>query len=321
MKKSIDIRTAARLGDETLYLIRLPLDRPGFEEFLGAWLLKNPRETALVDCGVTGSYTALKRALDELEAVPDLLLLTHIHLDHSGAAGSLCRDFPDMRVFCFEKAAKHLIAPEKLWAATAATLGEAMANAYQPPLPVPPERIVARDRLDAAWTVLDTPGHAAHHVSFIRDFAGARVCFGGEALGVVAGLDVTSWFADGARREGIRPATPPKYVPEIGRASMRLLGAQKWDLYCPGHFGAVPRGTLVERSLAQNEFWERRIAQALREGLSERETVATMLREDPELADIAFFDEANRIRETYFLGNSVRGFVKYFMERAEEKHA
>ena len=319
MNSYIDIRTAAQRGDETLFLLRLPLDRPGFEEFLGAWLLKSLRETVLVDCGVTGSYPALKKALDELGATPDLLLLTHIHLDHSGAAGCLTRDFPDMKVFCFERAARHLIAPEKLWNATAATLGEATANAYQPPLPVPAERVVPREQLDPVWTVLDTPGHATHHVSFIRDFAGTRVCFGGEALGVVAGLDVTSWFSDGVRRDGIRPATPPKYVPEIGRNSMKLLGEQTWDLYCSGHFGSVPRGQLVERSLAQNEFWEKKIAQAMRDGLSEGEMVSMMLRDDPELADIAFYDEANRAREVYFLGNSVRGFVKFFQEQEAAK--
>ena len=65
MAPYIDIRTAAKSGDETLFLLRLPLDRPGFEEFLGSWLLLSPRETVLVDCGVTGSYPALKKALDE----------------------------------------------------------------------------------------------------------------------------------------------------------------------------------------------------------------------------------------------------------------
>jgi len=316
MTRYIDIRTVAHSGDETLYLLRLPLARPGFEEFLGAWLLKSPRETVLVDCGVTGSYPAMKKCLDELGAKPDLLLLTHVHLDHSGAAGCLTRDFPDMRVFCFERAAKHLIAPEKLWNATAATLGEAMAAAYQPPLPVPADCVVSREALSAAWTVLDTPGHATHHVSFIRDFAATRICFAGEALGVVAGTDVTSWFADGVRRDGIRPATPPKYVPEIGRASMKLLGQYKWDLLCGGHFGATPRGQIVERSLAQNVFWEKKIAEAMSNGLSEHEMIELMLRDDPELADIAFYTEADRARETYFLGNSVRGFVKFLQEQA-----
>ena len=92
MTRTNDVRPVAAAGGESLDLIRLPLDgRPGFEEFLGAWLLRAPGETALVDCGVAGSYARLKKALDDLEAAPDLLLLTHIHLDHCGAAGCLCQ--------------------------------------------------------------------------------------------------------------------------------------------------------------------------------------------------------------------------------------
>lgn len=307
-----DNRLVAAAGAESLTLIRLPLaGQAGFEEFLGSWLLRSPAETALVDCGVTGSYAHLKKALDKLEAAPDWLLLTHIHLDHAGAAGRLCRDYPRLKVFCCERAAAHLIAPEKLWQATAATLGEAMAAAYQPPLPVPASALVAREQLPPAWRVIDTPGHAAHHVSFLRRFAGRRLCFGGEALGVIPGDGVASWFADGRWQGGIRPATPPRYVPEIGRESMKKLAAADWDLFCAGHFGASSDRTLPERALKQNLFWEETIAQALQDGLSEDETVELLRREDPELANIARYAAGAQSREAYFLGNSVRGFARF----------
>ena len=54
----------------------------------------------------------------------------------------------------------------------------------------------------------------------------------------------------------------------------------------------------------------------MRDGLSETEMVSMMMRDDPELADISFYDDANKAREVYFLGNSVRGFVKFFQEQA-----
>lgn len=309
------IRPIAQQGDESLSLISLPMDRPGFQEFLGSWLLQSPRETILVDCGVTGTYDSLKGALAELGAAPDLLLLTHVHLDHSGAAGCLSRDFLDMKVFCFEKAAKHLVNPEKLWNATAATLGEQMAAAYQPPLPIPAERIIGRDGLPAAWKVLDTPGHAAHHVSFLRDFAGLRICFGGEVLGVIAGQGCTSWFIDGVRRDGLRPATPPKYVPAVGAASMKLIASEPWDLFCAGHFGASRDRGLPERALDQIALWERKIALALECGLEESEIVTYMTLTDPELSDIKYYTPGDRERELYFLGNSVRGFIQYLSEQ------
>lgn len=306
------VRTVAARGDETLALISLPLGgQPGFEEFLGAWLLRSPRETVLVDCGVAGSYVRLKHALDKLNVAPGLLLLTHIHLDHCGAAGCLCRDYPGLKVFCCERAAAHLISPEKLWSVTASTLGAAMAAAYGAPLPVPPAAIVARERLPSAWQVIDTPGHASHHVSFLRAFAGRRLCFGGEALGVVPGEGAESWFADGRRRGGIRPATPPRYVPAIGRESMKKIAAAGWDLFCAGHFGASADRTLPERALKQSFLWEKTVARALAGGLSENETVALLRHEDPELANLAAYTESAQAREEYFLANSVRGFERF----------
>ena len=316
--KNNDIRLIAEGGGQSLVLISLPLAVPGFSNFLSSWLIRTPEGTVLVDCGVAGSYPYLKKALDSLGISPDLLLLTHIHLDHCGAAGYLCRDFPGMKVFCFERAAKHLINPEKLWNATAATLGTAMAEAYQPPLPVPAQNIITREQLPAAWQVIDTPGHAPHHVSFLVNLAGQRVCFGGEALGVVAGRGAEDWFRDGVRRTGIRPATPPKYIPEIGRASMKKLAAGQWDLFCCAHGGAVTDRTLPERALKQNQFWEKEIAAGLEKGLSEQQMIQLMVRDDPELADLAFYTEENHQREIYFIGNSVRGFVRFLTEQKQD---
>lgn len=306
-----NVKKIISYNGEELSLINLPMNVTGFSEFLSSWILRSGSETVLVDCGVSGSYSHLKAALDSLGAKPDLLMLTHIHLDHSGATGRLCRDFPGMKVFCFERAAKHLISPQKLWMATAATLGEDVSAAYQEPLPVPQEQIITRTELPQCWKVIDTPGHATHHVSFLRDFAGKRICFGGEALGVFAGEGVTHWFTDSRDRSGLRPATPPKYYPEIGRASMRLLANEKWDIFCAAHYGPSTDKKLPERALRQSELWEKTIIGALKDGLGEDEIVQLMLNVDPELADIAFYTPDNKEREVYFLHNSVRGFVQY----------
>lgn len=313
-----DIRLITESGGQSLSLISLPLAVPGFKNFLSSWLLRSSAGTVLIDCGVAGSYPHLKGILDSLGVSPNLLLLTHIHLDHCGAAGYLCRDFPSMKIFCFERAAKHLINPEKLWNATAATLGAAMAEAYQSPLPVPAQNIIGRNLLPADWKIIDTPGHAPHHVSYLLDFAGRRLCFGGEALGVIAGTGAEDWFRDGTRRSGIRPATPPKYIPEIGRASMKKLAAEQWDLFCCAHGGATDDRTLPERALEQNQFWEKKISGALEKGLSEQEMVQMMMRDDPELADLAFCTEENLQREVYFIGNSVRGFVRFLTEQKQD---
>ena len=310
-----NVKYMLKNNGEELSLIPLPLAVRGFSEFLCSWLLRSGSGTVLIDCGVAGSYGHLRGALDSLGAVPDALLLTHIHLDHSGAAGHLCRDFPNIKVFCFERAAKHLISPQKLWNATAATLGSALANAYLPPLAVPAENIIDRTRLLSCWKVIDTPGHAQHHVSFLRNFAGARICFGGEALGVVTGTGSESWFSDGIVRSVLRPATPPKYIPEVGRNSMRLLAEEDWDVFCCAHGGMSADRTLPARALAQNEFWERTIARAMADGMDEDAVVRLMTEKDPELADLKSYTPDDRAREIYFFHNSARGFMQYLAEK------
>lgn len=317
MISSPHVRQVAQSGDETLFLLRLPLEgQDGFEEFLSSWVLASPQEVTLIDCGVGGSYGFLQKFLQDWQLVPTSLLLTHIHLDHCGGAGYLLRDFPDVTVFCFEKAAKHLMAPQRLWEATAETLGTSMARAYQPPLPIPGERIIPREALPSCWKVVDTPGHAPHHVSFFRDFAGHRICFGGEACGVVSGTELVSWYADGRPHSYLRPATPPRYIPETGRHSMELIRDESWDLYCGAHFGALPDRTIPERALKQNLFWEKRISQCLTEELSEPQIIDVMLREDPELAAFSSFSDGCKKRERYFCGNSVRGFSRFLSEQA-----
>ena len=303
--------TVAERNGECLTLIALPLPVRGFHEFLCSWLLQDKDETVLIDCGVGGSYPHLKACLDFLGAVPDLLLFTHIHLDHSGGAGLLVRDFPDIKIFCFERSAKHLISPQKLWEATSATLGKELADAYEPPLPVPAQNLIPRTELHHSWKVLDTPGHAPHHVSFIRDFAGHKICFGGEALGVFPGTEAASWFKDRDVSDGLRPATPPRYIPDIGRQSMKKIDAEEWDLFCGGHYGSSTDRTLPARALKQSFLWEKTISEALNDGMTEDEIVRLMLTADPELQDINFYTEEDRDREVYFLHNSVRGFMQF----------
>lgn len=317
-----NVHITYRSDSAQLLLAPLELNQPGFRSFLCTWILLTPEATVLIDCGVAGTYPALRRALASVARTfpdahaPTLLLLTHIHLDHSGAVGLLARDYPDLRVYCWERAAKHLISPAKLWHATSATLGPEMAAAYGEPLPLPADRMVSRNELPPGWTVIDTPGHAPHHVSFIHGIGDIRVCFGGEACGTISGRESAEWFTDSVVREGIRPATPPRYIPEVGRASIEKLAAADWDLYCAAHYGSTTDRNLPTRALAQLDLWEKSIARWLGEGLTEDDMIASLLDVDPELANIRHYTDGDRTRETYFMRNSVRGFIGYLTARA-----
>src|SRR5215212_7860407 len=96
---------------------RLDLRHLGRERVIGSYLLETVDGLALQDCGPTTCADELKARLAErgLE-LTDLrhLLLSHIHLDHAGAAGVLVREHPGLQVHVSEIGAPHLLDPSRL---------------------------------------------------------------------------------------------------------------------------------------------------------------------------------------------------------------
>lgn len=174
-------------------------------------LVVDDGRAAVVDTANNASaervMTALARLGVPAEAV-DFVLLTHVHLDHAGGAGALMQRLPSARLLVHPRGARHIADPAKLWAGTVAVYGEAQARAlYGEIIAVDAGRIVeARDGLRITLgrrsiEVLDTPGHARHHVSYF-DHA-ARVFFTGD----VFGLSYRELDVDG--RASIWPTTSP----------------------------------------------------------------------------------------------------------------
>ena len=129
-----------------------------------------------------------------LEAIggeqPRALLLTHIHFDHAGAAGSLVRRWPDLPVYVHERGAPHLADPSKLVASAGRLYGgeEGLRALWGEVVPVPEEnlRVLSGGEtgVEGAFRVAYTPGHASHHVcylhepsgwAFVGDMGGARI--------------------------------------------------------------------------------------------------------------------------------------------------
>src|SRR3954451_1590764 len=138
----------------------------------------------IVDPGPASCCEALIEGLGPV--VPRALLLTHIHLDHAGASGVLCRRFPELVVYVHESGAPHLIDPSKLLESASRLYGDDMESLWGEVAPVPEERI---RRLHGGeeiegFKVAYTPGHASHHVSYLHvdtgnvyvgDVAGVRI--------------------------------------------------------------------------------------------------------------------------------------------------
>lgn len=168
---------------------------------------------AIVDPGPSSTLPTLQRTLAESGiAMSDVtsLLLTHIHLDHAGATGTLVRENPGLRVYVHEIGAPHMVDPTKLVASATRLYGDAMDRLWGEIAPVPSEALIALrggERIAAGGRSLDvayTPGHASHHVSyfshdtgvaFIGDTAGVRVVPGGFVLPPTPppDIDLESW--------------------------------------------------------------------------------------------------------------------------------
>jgi glyoxylase-like metal-dependent hydrolase (beta-lactamase superfamily II) len=247
------------LHTEAPGVVRVDLRWMGMAKQVASYLVSDGGELAVVDCGPGSTLAALLdgvRAAGYDPAAITHLLLTHVHLDHAGAAGALLRAAPRARVYVHPRGARHLAEPSRLLTSAARIYGERMDALWGTMLPVPQERMsvlhgggevrVGRRRLRA----LDTPGHAVHHHAYHDPEAG--LLFSGDAGGIR--LDGTPY---------VRPPTPPPDidVPAWRRsiARMRELDAR---VILPAHFGGTGDAAWhlddLEARLADWDAWSGR---------------------------------------------------------------
>ncbi|NTV11396.1 MAG: MBL fold metallo-hydrolase, partial [Zoogloea sp.] len=214
----------------------------GWEGLAAVHLVVEKGRAAVVDTGSNASLPKVLAALAEKGVAPeavDWVLITHIHLDHAGGAGSFMAAFPNAKLVVHPRGARHLAEPSKLFAGVAAVYGEERAKAlYGELLPVPVERIVeANDGLEldlAGRTirVFDTPGHARHHVCYFD--AASRSFFTGDTFG----LSYRELDVDG-RPSIIPTSTPVQFDPAAMHASIdRMLAESPVAMYLT-HFSRV----------------------------------------------------------------------------------
>jgi glyoxylase-like metal-dependent hydrolase (beta-lactamase superfamily II) len=296
-----------------LYLIPLPVPLAGFEGFINAWVYTGG-PVMVVDVGPAVSAGYLLKALTQMGIRHlDLILLTHIHIDHAGGAAAVASAFPGTPVVCHPEAAPHLVDPQKLWEGSLKTLGD-VAQAYQRMLPVPARQVWTSDQLDLQDLVaVETLGHSPHHCSFLV----GDLLFAGEAGGVC--IDV------GAPEPYMRPATPPKLYLETYLEGIDRLTECHPASICYGHIGWQP-GAVNLLNLHRDQLlrWRDLIApfHAADQGTEgSGGTLSAVYRHlmdmDPLLAGFERLDPAARNREQNFLINSIRGFWGYLDRLAQ----
>jgi len=302
---------AVRQVRNNLCLIDIDQALEGFRKFISAWFCRVGGAAILVDPGPASTIPCLVERLKGagVDRI-DHILLTHIHLDHAGGAGHLMKHFPDARVNCHPKGIPHMTAPQKLWEESKKVLGK-VAEAYGEMAPVPEASISWRERIPAGGTVIEaieTPGHAAHHVSYrVGD-----LLFAGEVGGVYVPLD-NGFYC--------RPATPPPFQQGTFRDSIARLAALDVSLVCLGHYGCRhDAAALFDRARRQLDAWVETVERHLRAGSEpfEERVLADLIATDPDMAGWAELPKDIQARERNFCFNSIRG-IRGYLEKEEGK--
>lgn len=212
----------------------LDLNFQGIPGAIASYLIPHSEGVLLIESGPGSTIPALQAGLRKhgyTEKDVSAVLLTHIHLDHAGAAGWLARQ--GAQVYVHPVGAPHLINPEKLLASAARLYGDQMEALWGEFLPTPAERLtVVEDNQvieigGVRLRVLDTPGHANHHHVYIYE----DICFTGDVAGVrMAGTGFI----------GV-PMVPPEFILEKWRESLLRLQQEyrqgSFTRLAPTHFG------------------------------------------------------------------------------------
>jgi len=281
---------------------------------IAAYLLKGADgAAALIETGPSSTRAVL---LDGLRAagvdpadVRDILV-THIHLDHSGAVGVLLRDeMPRASVYVHPVGLPHLVDPTRLLRSATRLYGDMMDTLWGEVAPIPPEKVTALEdgqtlRLAGhAVKALFSPGHAAHHVA-VRHLD-SNAIFTGDVAGVrVPDADVIN-----------PPAVPPEFDLEAWERSIdRLLALQPSALLLT-HFGRHPDARAHLESLRERlDAWTDLVRESLATGRPP-EDLAAELRTRDEGAPGTTAEGMAQLNLIAGYGMSVAGITRYLQKR------
>ena len=236
----------------------LDLRHLGHERVIGSYLLETEDGLALQDCGSSTCIPELKARLAErgleLQDVRHLLL-SHIHLDHAGAAGALVREHPGLQVHVSEIGAPHLVDPSRLEASARRLYGGDFDRLWGELAPVPEKNVHRVGAETLGLATFPSPGHARHHVCYL---APDGTLYAGDAAGVRI-----------RPSEFVLPPTPPPEVDlEAWERTLDEIAARKPERLALIHFGVFED---VERHLGELRERLRAWAERVRDGASEEE--------------------------------------------------
>ncbi len=211
-------------------ILTIDLNFQNKTQAIASYLIRQDDAVVLIESGPGSTLPALEAALAKEQLTPrDIthVLLTHIHLDHAGAAGWLSQQGTE--IYVHPNGAAHMLNPEKLIASATRIYGDRMDQLWGEFLPVEQDQLkVPQDAEEIVignlrFVVINTPGHAEHHYSYLFE----DVCFSGDVGGVrIPGYQYLR-----------APMPPPELHFERWLESIARLRKEKFTRIAPTHFG------------------------------------------------------------------------------------
>ena len=294
----------------------------GLQGTVGSYLLPGPNGTfALIESGPASTLPTLLEGIREAGFEPQNLsdvLVTHIHLDHAGAAGTLARE-NGATVWVHENGAPHIKDPSRLLSSARRVYGSQMDALWGSVEAVPEAQVRALSDGDTfelfghSVRVLETPGHASSHLSYLlKSESNGKTMFTGDAAAIkLPGSDV------------VRPATaPPEIDLEAWDRSLDAMRDAAPDRLLLTHFGEVRDvAAHLERVRERTHAWAAEVLAGLRAGEDDAALVARLTRVgEAELdADGASLGARVRHRTTSNDEMSAAGLKRYWQKHHPER--
>jgi glyoxylase-like metal-dependent hydrolase (beta-lactamase superfamily II) len=265
----------------------------GNARVIGCWQV----DDVLIDPGPSSCLDTLLGALGDER--PRAVLLTHIHFDHAGAAGSLVKRWPDLPVYVHERGARHMADPERLYTSARRLYGDDMERLWGEMLPVPEDNLHVltggEHVLDGRFEVAYTPGHASHHVSYLHD--------GTAFVGDVAGVRITPDSIT------IPPTPPPDIDVEQWHESIATVRAWAPERLAMTHFGGYENVTAQLDELGERlNDWSQLAQRGDRDAFIAAVQGEILRHGSPEQA--AIYQQAAPVEQLY------AGYERYWSKRA-----
>ena len=239
-------------------VVTLDLNFQGRPHAIASYLIPYQDGAILVESGPGSTLPALEAGLAKEGFSPSdvtHVLLTHIHLDHAGAAGWLAQQGAE--IYVHPVGAQHMLNPEKLLASAARIYGDRMQSLWGEFLPVPESQLKVPEDDEVleigglSFVPIHTPGHANHHYAYLfrsKDHT-EDICFTGDVGGVrIPGYAYLRM-----------PMPPPELHLGRWRRSIERLRMETFARIAPTHFGIYddPEWQLreIEKGLDSAERW------------------------------------------------------------------